>query len=305
MSKTTESAAGSEYVTGRIALCVSYKGAQYFGWQSQASGVPSVQHEVEQAISKVANHPVEIVCAGRTDKAVHASYQVVHFDTTVIRSERSWVFGCNANLPSDISISWARPVEDEFHARFSALSRRYNYFIYNHPIRPAHFSDQVTWCHYPLDADAMDRAAQCLLGEHDFSSFRAAGCQSKSPFRRLDKISVKRVSNMLLLDVSGNAFLHHMVRNIAGVLIKIGTGEMPESWCKEVLDQKDRTKASVTAPPFGLYLCDVEYPDQFNLPKSEGPPAFAQVMSIALGDSEASEKELQDMWSISRLDNTP
>jgi tRNA pseudouridine38-40 synthase len=301
MGKHEKNAASNDIVTGRIALCVAYKGTNYFGWQSQTSGVPSIQQKVEDAISRVANHPVEVVCAGRTDKAVHASYQVVHFDTRAERTERSWVFGCNANLPPDISVSWARSVDEEFHARFSAISRRYNYFIFNHPIRPAHFSDQVTWIHYPLDENVMHNAAQCLLGEHDFSSFRAAGCQSKSPFRRIDHISVRRVRDMVLLDVGGNAFLHHMVRNIAGVLIRIGTGEKPAAWCREVLEARDRTKAAVTAPPFGLYLCDVAYPESFDLPKSEGPPAFAQLMLAALGNEQIIS---HDLWAISRLDKS-
>lgn len=292
------SAAGSSDVTGRVALCISYKGSRYFGWQSQSSGIPTVQDEVQSAISKVANHPVEVVCAGRTDKAVHATYQVVHFDTTSKRSERAWVFGCNANLPPDISVAWAKPVSDEFHARFSAFSRRYNYFIYNHPIRPAHFYDEMTWCHYQLNERDMNEAAQSLLGEHDFSSFRAVGCQSKSPYRNIQTISVRRFANILVLDIQGNAFLHHMVRNIAGVLMSIGSGGKPVAWCKEVLEARDRRQADVTAPPFGLFLTDVLYPESFNLPLSGGAPAFAQAM---LSERDSVFVVDDEMWSISRL----
>jgi len=297
MSSEVSTAAGSAIVTGRVALGLSYKGTNYCGWQAQKSGVPSVQAALEKALTSVANHPVEVVCAGRTDKAVHATYQVVHFDTSALRSERAWIFGCNANLPPDISVSWVRVVDDEFHARFSAFNRRYNYFIYNHPVRPAHFYDELTWCHYPLDADAMHKAAQSLIGEHDFTSFRAVGCQSKSPFRHIDHLKVQRFSNIVMIDVKGNAFLHHMVRNIAGVLISIGAGRKPVSWCAEVLEARDRTKADVTAPPYGLFLMDVGYPQCFGLPESQGAPSLAQAMLGA--DSEYAGIS-DEMWDISR-----
>ncbi|WP_068457558.1 MULTISPECIES: tRNA pseudouridine(38-40) synthase TruA [unclassified Oleiphilus] len=297
-SSLNSGSAGNRDVTGRVALCVSYKGTRYFGWQSQSSGLPTVQDEVQSAISRVANHSVEVVCAGRTDKAVHASYQIVHFDTSAIRSERAWVFGCNANLPPDISVTWARSVSSDFHARFSAFSRRYNYFIYNHPVRPAHFHEEMTWCHFQLDERAMHEAAQSLVGEHDFTSFRAVGCQSRSPFRNIEAISVRRFSNMLVLDIKGNAFLHHMVRNIAGVLMAIGSGNKPVRWCKEVLKARDRTQADVTAPPYGLYLTDVSYPNAFALPLSQGAPAFAQAMQLQEPCSFVPDEE---MWSISRL----
>ncbi len=297
-SSVINGSAGSSDVTGRVALCVSYKGSRYFGWQSQASDLPTVQDEVQSALSRVANHAVEVVCAGRTDKAVHASYQVVHFDTSAVRSERSWVFGCNANLPPDISITWARAVSNDFHARFSAFSRRYNYFIYNHPVRPAHFHEEMAWCHYQLDENAMHEASQSLIGEHDFTSFRAVGCQSKSPFRVIEAMSVRRFSNMLVLDIQGNAFLHHMVRNIAGVLMAIGSGNKSVSWCEEVLKARDRTKAGVTAPPFGLFLTDVSYPDKFALPLSKGAPAFAQSMLLK---NHGALDPGEEMWSISRL----
>jgi len=298
MSDQTVKAAGSENATGRIALGLSYKGTRYFGWQAQSEELPSVQSALEKALTKVANHPVVVTCAGRTDKSVHASYQVVHFDTDAVRTERAWVFGCNANLPPDISVSWAKPVEESFHARFTAFSRQYNYFIFNHPIRPAHFFDELTWCHYELDERAMHDAAQSLIGEHDFSSFRAVGCQSKTPFRFIESISVKRYANIIVLDIKGNAFLHHMVRNIAGVLMEIGSGKKAVNWCREVLEARDRTRASVTAPPYGLFLTDVSYPEELAIPRSTGAPSLAQAMLYQGDDSLI---RTTDMWDISRL----
>lgn len=297
MSDVTNSTAGSDIVTGRVALGLSYKGARYCGWQSQPDGVPSVQDELERALSLVANQPIKVTCAGRTDKAVHASYQVVHFDTKALRTERSWVFGCNANLPPDVAVSWVRSVSDDFNARFSATSRRYNYFIYNHPIRPAHYYEEMTWCHYPLDEVRMHEAAKALVGEHDFTSFRAVGCQSKTAIRTLESLNVRRFANVVMLDVKGNAFLHHMVRNIAGVLIAIGNHKKPVSWCQEVLEAKDRTKAGVTAPPYGLFLTDVTYPAGFDLPLSLGAPGMAHAMLHASDDAPTKNDEI---WDISR-----
>jgi tRNA pseudouridine38-40 synthase len=302
MSDLSSNTAGDAMLTGRIALCVSYNGGAYFGWQSQPNGLSCVQGKLEHALSQIANHPVAVICAGRTDKYVHATYQIVHFETTSKRSERSWVFGCNANLPSDISVSWVRCVDDSFHARFSAFSRRYNYFIYNHPIRPAHFVTEQTWCHLPLDAGMMNQAAQALLGKHDFSSFRAVGCQSKSPVRTITQIGVKRYGHMLLLDVTGNAFLHHMVRNIAGVLIAIGSGQQAIEWCAEVLSKKDRCEGGVTASPNGLYLVDVGYPESYSLPKTLGAPSFAQAM-IAPSLVEDLESG-SSMWDIAIRDRS-
>lgn len=288
--------------TGRIALCLAYNGHQYFGWQSQKSGLPTVQIFVEKAVSEVANEPVEIVCAGRTDKSVHAAYQVVHFDTHARRDPRSWVFGCNSNLPKDISVSWAGEVSEAFHARFSATSRRYQYVIYNHPIRPAHFSNELSWCHHPLDAQKMHQAAQCLIGEHDFTSFRAVGCQSKSPYRFLEWVNVTRYGHILIIDIKGNAFLHHMVRNIAGVLMAIGMGREPVGWCKQVLEAKDRTRASVTAPPYGLFLTHVDYPEHFQIPVSNGAPSIIQaLLGVASGTTDWQDETL---WQIAYQDRT-
>jgi tRNA pseudouridine38-40 synthase len=293
-------AAGESLFTGRIALCLSYNGHQYFGWQSQKSGLPTVQKCIEKAVSSVANEEIEVVCAGRTDKSVHAAYQVVHFDTHAKRDPRSWVFGCNANLPKDISVSWAGGVSTDFHARFSATSRRYHYVIYNHPIRPAHFSSELSWCHHPLDASSMHLAAQCLVGEHDFTSFRAIGCQSRTPFRFLEFVNVTRYGHIIIIDIKGNAFLHHMVRNIAGVLMAIGMGREPIAWCQQVLEARDRTKAAVTAPPYGLFLTHVDYPAHFNIPLSEGAPSIIQSMlHMASGTTSLEDDAL---WKIAFLE---
>lgn len=283
-------------VNGRIALGLSYRGAAFHGWQAQKSGLPTVQKSLEYAVSKVANHPVELVCAGRTDKGVHASQQIVHFDTPSMRSPRSWVFGCNANLPRDISIEWAGKVDEGFHARFSAISRRYHYVIYNHPIRPAIFSDEMSWFHYPLDAERMHDAAQCLVGEHDFTSFRAVGCQSRTPNRHVHFVNIKRYGHVIVMDIKGNAFLHHMVRNIAGVLMAIGSGRQEPGWCKEVLEARDRTKGGVTAPPYGLFLTHVEYPEPSPVPISDGPPALIHAMIAGQSAMAVSDA----VWDISR-----
>ncbi len=294
-SESENQTAGASCRPSRFALCLSYNGSAYHGWQAQKSGLPTVEQALQSAVSKVANHPVELVCAGRTDKAVHASHQVVHFESHARRSPRSWVFGCNSNLPSGISVSWAGQVDDEFHARYSATRRRYHYVIFNHPVRPACFADAVTWHHYPLDAQRMHSAAQCLVGEHDFSSFRAVGCQSKSPFRFIEFIRVYRVANMVVLDIQGNAFLHHMVRNIAGVLMAIGSGRKPDSWCQQVLDARDRTAGGVTAPPHGLYLTHVTYPEQWGIPVSEGAPSIVQAMLVGAGHAPLQSDGLWDL----------
>lgn len=286
---------GDALVTGRVALCLSYNGANYHGWQAQKSGIPTVQKYLESALSKVANHPVKVICAGRTDASVHASHQIVHFETSVRRSQRAWVFGCNANLPDNISVSWAGSVDHGFHARFSATSRRYNYLIYNHPIRPSSFNKEMTWSHYPLDVEKMHQAAQSLVGRHDFSSFRAVGCQANSPVRSLEFVNVERFSNMILIDIKGNAFLHHMVRNIAGVLMTIGSGKQAVDWCQKVLQLKDRTKADVTASPNGLYLTHVGYPDEFGIPKSTGAPSLIQALLVSSGHSVIDHSGLWDI----------
>jgi len=287
--------AGDNLVTGRVALCLSYNGAKYHGWQAQKSGIPTVQKFLEAALSKVASHPVAVICAGRTDASVHSSHQVVHFETKVKRSRRAWVFGCNTYLPDDISVSWAGEVSPEFHARFSAINRRYHYLIYNHPIRPSSFNHEMTWAHYPLDEQRMHQAAQSLVGRHDFTSFRAVGCQASSPVRSLEYVNVQRFSNVILIDIKGNAFLHHMVRNIAGVLIAIGCGKQSVDWCQEVLQLKDRTKADITASPRGLYLTHVDYPDEYGIPPSTGAPSLIQALLVSSGHSSIDQT---DMWDI-------
>jgi tRNA pseudouridine38-40 synthase len=259
----------------RVALGIQYDGSGFRGWQTQRPGVRTVQACLEQALAKVADHPVSLTCAGRTDAGVHGVGQVAHFDTAAVRSERSWVLGGNANLPLDLSLGWARAVPVDFHARFSALARRYRYLILNQPCRSALWHGRATWCYWPLDVRQMHEAGQALVGEHDFSSFRAAECQARHPIREIRELTVRRQGDGVVLEVEANAFLHHMVRNIAGVLIAIGAGDRPIDWAREVLEGRDRTQAGVTAPAEGLYLLMVRYPDRFGLPAgSETVPGF-------------------------------
>ena len=265
-----------EIGAGRVVLALEYDGSQFHGWQFQKSGVRSVEGELAKAVARVANHPVDLVCAGRTDAGVHASYQIVHFETASVRSLRSWVMGINTALPDDIVVHWAGNGPADFHARFSAVYRRYRYVIYNNPVRPGILRGQVSWTFRALDAERMHAGAQALVGEHDFSSFRAAGCQSRTPVRFLEKISVTRKQNFVIIDVQANAFLHHMVRNIAGVLMAVGAGEQSPEWVKEVLEARDRTLAGVTAPPYGLYLVDVGYPVECGLPMAACGPDFVR-----------------------------
>ncbi len=256
----------AEQSTQRIALAVEYDGSVFSGWQVQKNA-RSVQHVVQEALSNVANHTVEVSCAGRTDAGVHALSQIVHFDTTAPRSLRSWVYGTNANLPKEVCIQWAHPVDSGFHARFSAQRRHYRYVIFNRAVRPTFLANKVTWCYRNLDETLMADAARCLLGEHDFSSYRALACQAKSPVRTLHRLDVRRYDQFVTLDLEANGFLHHMVRNIAGVLMDIGAGEMPINWAQEVLEHKDRRQGGVTAQPYGLYFVGVTYPEQYSLPK--------------------------------------
>jgi tRNA pseudouridine38-40 synthase len=249
----------------RFALGLEYDGSGFAGWQAQqhASGIQSA---VEAALSSVADHPVEAHAAGRTDAGVHAAIQVVHFDTTATRTERGWTLGVNTHLPSTVSALWARAVPDDFHARYSALARTYRYVILNRLSRAALMHQRVCWVRYALDEGRMHAAAQALVGEHDFSSFRDAECQSRTPIRRLESIRVERSADVVTVTVTANAFLHHMVRNIVGVLIAIGRGERPVEWCGEVLAQRDRRCAAVNAPPSGLYFAGIRYPSELQLP---------------------------------------
>ncbi|MGF1644663.1 MAG: tRNA pseudouridine(38-40) synthase TruA [Thiotrichales bacterium] len=249
----------------RFACGVEYDGSAYRGWQ-RLSHAPTVQAEVERALGRVVDHPLGVVCAGRTDTGVHATGQVIHFETEAPRDERALLLGGNSNLPEDVAFSWVKAVPPEFHARFSALARSYRYVIANRSTRSALLSRRVAWVRAPLDAGRMHEAAQALLGEHDFSSFRAAGCQAKHPIRALTRLNVWRSADFVYLDVEANAFLHHMVRNIAGVLIEIGMGAKPVSWTGELLALRQRELAAPTARPQGLYLTAVRYPEQFGLP---------------------------------------
>jgi tRNA pseudouridine38-40 synthase len=248
----------------KIALGVEYDGSGFHGWQYQGD-VRSVQESLEQALSQVADHPVTVHCAGRTDTGVHATGQVVHFETEAQRSERSWILGTNTLLPDDVSIAWASEMPESFHARFSALGRRYRYQILNRPFRSALWRNRAVWIHHPLDEERMHRAAQALVGTHDFSSYRALACQAKHPVRTLYSLQVCREGEIVTIEVHANAFLHHMVRNIAGVLIAIGKGDQAESWASEVLEFRDRTLGGVTAPAQGLCLTKVDYPEEFGL----------------------------------------
>lgn len=267
---TTEHAIGN----GRVAIAFEYDGRGFHGWQLQKSGVRSVQAELTDAVSKVANHCVELVCAGRTDTGVHASYQIAHFETPSVRTLRSWVMGINTALPSEIVVHWAGNGPKDFHARFSAFYRRYRYVICNTAVKPGIQRGQVSWNFRPLDADRMHKSAQVLTGEHDFSSFRAAGCQSRTPTRFLERISVIRINEFVVIDIQANAFLHHMVRNIAGALMAVGAGQQSVEWIHEILNAKDRRVAGVTAPPHGLYLVDVGYPKACLIPAAECGPGF-------------------------------
>ncbi|TRW49335.1 tRNA pseudouridine(38-40) synthase TruA [Aliidiomarina halalkaliphila] len=257
----------------RIALGVEYDGSRYFGWQRQQE-VPSVQEALEKALSRIAAQPIQVVCAGRTDAGVHATGQVVHFDTTVDRVDQAWTQGCNTMLPADIGVRWVQHVDDNFSARFSAVARRYRYIIYNHSLRPAILGAGVTHIYAPLDAGGMHEAAQVLVGEHDFTSFRASHCQSNTPFRDIHHIDVKRYGHYIVVDIQANAFVHHMVRNIVGSLVVIGRDEQPVRWMAEILQARDRTLAAATAKPHGLYLVDVLYPDALRIPRSPLGPLW-------------------------------
>jgi tRNA pseudouridine38-40 synthase len=243
----------------RLALGLEYDGSRFLGWQVQAQE-PTVQACVEQALSAVADHQVSVTASGRTDAGVHAIEQVLHFDTDARREERSWILGMNSHLSGGISGLWVRTVTEDFHARFSAVSRRYRYVILNRQVRPALDADRVTWCRQPLDAEKMNQAAQSLKGEHDFTSFRAAACQARHPVREIHEISVRRSGAYVILDITANAFLYHMVRNIAGSLIAVGKGEQPPEWINRVLSACDRNLADVTAAAQGLYFVKAKYP---------------------------------------------
>jgi tRNA pseudouridine38-40 synthase len=255
----------------RIALGISYNGGAYQGWQSQLSG-QTVQDQLEKALGRLAAHPVSTLCAGRTDAGVHALMQVVHFDTDSIRREVSWVRGTNALLPRDISVEWAREVPVAFHCRASALTRRYAYLLYESPVRPSIDTGRVGWVMAPLNVDTMRLAAQRLIGEHDFSSFRASQCQALSPVKQMRQIEISRRGAYLRFEFEANAFLHHMIRNIMGCLIAVGSGKKPVEWMDDVLQARQRKIAAPTFSPDGLYFLGPRYDAQWGLP--ERPPAY-------------------------------
>ena len=257
----------------KFAVGVEYRGSAYCGWQRQPH-CDSVQQNLELALSFVADHAIELVCAGRTDSGVHAVEQVAHFDSIAERSERAWVLGANCRLPRDIRIKWVVPVTDDFHARFRAQARAYRYLIFNNTVPSALFHDLSAWEFRNLDHDKMHESAQVLLGEHDFSSFRAVGCQAKSASRNVLDISVSRRGELVMLDIKANAFLYHMVRNIAGSLMSIGRGEHDIDWFSGLLDARNRNLAAATAPASGLYFAFACYESKFKLPIGDKKPVL-------------------------------
>ena len=260
----------------RIVLGLEYDGSLYSGWQRQASAkVLTVQKEVEQALSQVAASNIITPCAGRTDAGVHATHQVLHFDSPVDRGIKAWTIGVNSLLPASIKVLWATNVEEDYHARFSATARRYNYLLYRRNIASAILSKKVTHIRGPLDVDSMDKAAQVLVGEHDFSAFRAAACQSNSPNRCVISANCYQKGAYTIFDVKANAFLLHMVRNFVGALLEIGQSKKEINWMSELLASRDRRLCGVTAPPDGLYLVSVDYPSRYGIPAGEGLPLYA------------------------------
>jgi tRNA pseudouridine38-40 synthase len=261
---------------GRIAVGIEYDGSSFCGWQEQ-SGAPSIQVTVEAALAAVAAEPIALTCAGRTDAGVHARGQVAHFDTLATRRLRAWLLGANTYLPPTVSLRWVWPVAQHFHARYSARARHYRYVILNRAARSALAHGRALAVHRPLEAAAMQAAAQYLVGVHDFSAFRAAECQARSPVRRLDRLEVTRVGDWVIVDVEANAFLHHMVRNIVGLLLLVGRGEATPQRAREQLESRQRSTGAATAPAHGLYLWQVRYAAAFGLPADSamiGPPGL-------------------------------
>ena len=252
----------------RIALGIEYDGSGFCGWQTQPSAC-AVQDAVEHALAGIAGHPVATICAGRTDSGVHATGQILHFDSNVERPASAWVRGANTLLPDGVAVQWAKTVPDEFHARYGAQERRYRYLMLDHPVRPALNRHYVGWIHQVLDVESMRAAAVHLVGEHDFSSFRSAECQAKSPVRTLRELSIERRGDFVVFELTANAFLHHMVRNIVGSLAYVGCGRQPPEWLSTVLQARNRSLAAPTIAAAGLYLTQVTYDRKFDLPQSE------------------------------------
>ncbi len=250
----------------RIACGVEYDGAAFQGWQIQSGTARTLQAAVEQALGRIADGPVRTVCAGRTDTGVHASGQVVHFDTMAQRPERAWVMGGNTHLPADVAIRWARAVDGDFHARFSASDRLYRYLVIEGASRSALWRARAAWSAYTLDLEAMRAAGGHLIGEHDFSAFRTAACRARNPVRTVHALELERRGGFLAIDIRANAFLHNMVRIIVGTLLTVGRGERPPDWVGELLAGRDRTRGGATAPPQGLYFLGPRYPERFALP---------------------------------------
>lgn len=249
----------------RVALALEYAGFAFCGFQSQPSHC-GVQDALEEAIAQIAGHPVGVTAAGRTDAGVHALSQIVHFDTTALRPLTAWVRGVNAHLPASVAVLWAHAVGDDFHARFSATARHYTYLLQNRPERPALGAGRVGWYHQPLDVAAMRAAVAALVGTHDFTSFRAAECQARSPVKSMTRASVTADDGIVRFDFSANAFLHHMVRNLVGSLVYVGAGRQPVAWIAELLAARDRTRAAPTFAADGLYLAGADYDARFGLP---------------------------------------
>jgi len=258
----------------RYAACIEYDGSAFSGWQAQKHQVRTIQKAVEIAISKVANQDVRIITAGRTDAGVHATHQIIHFDSDAERTNFAWCRGTNRFLDKDVRLLWVQPTMGDFHARFSALTRSYRFIIRNTPIQSALFRHYSSHEFRSLDAAKMAQAGQCLLGKHDFSSFRAAGCQAHSPIRTVLHFELNSKDSWIWFDITANAFLQHMVRNIAGSLIEVGCGMRSLEWMNDVLQTKDRTQGGTTAPPNGLYLIGVGYPEQFEMQSTHRDIAF-------------------------------
>lgn len=263
-----------------IALGIEFNGANYRGWQRQQAGVASVQQALEEAISYVANEPVVLHAAGRTDAGVHASNMVAHFTTSAARDPYNWLRGINTLVANDIAVRWVQPMPIEFHARFKAIARRYRYVIVQQSYRPALLHKQVTFVHQSLDVGKMQEAAAKLVGTHDFTSFRAAGCQSNQPVRTVEFAEFTQQGDLLVLDIKADGFLHHMVRNIIGTCLVIGQGDEPVSWIDHLLQTKDRTQAGATAPPDGLYFVNAYYPDEFVLPSYPLGPVWLDLRGM-------------------------